>query len=84
MATKLDKPVTREIAVKDEVGTEGSVNVTLSTTGVTVRGKGTQRELTISFAELAAASSAPDSMPKKYADNKLGWLVDRKPSKVEA
>ncbi len=79
MATKLDKPVTREVAVQDASGVDGSLNVTITAEGITVRGKGTQRELSISYLDLAAAAEAPEGMPKKFADNKLGWLVDRKP-----
>lgn len=77
MATKLEKPVTREVTVTVD-GVEGALNVTLTTDGVSVRGKGTKRELTVSYATLASVAEAPEAMPKKFADNKLAWLVDRK------
>lgn len=83
MATKLDKPVTREVAVTIG-GVEGAINVTINPEGVVVRGKGTQRELGIPYAVLAAAAEAPEDMPKKFADCKLSWLVDRKPAKTDA
>lgn len=81
MASKLTKPVTREVAVTDSNGVEGAVNATFTADGVTLQGKGTSRKLHITWEALAAASPAPPSIPAKFSANHLGWLVDRKPAK---
>lgn len=84
MATKLEKPVTREVAVKDAHGNDGVVAVTVTADGVTLRGKGTKREIRLDWAALAAAAGAPPNMPAKFSTNKLGWLVNKPPKKDEA
>lgn len=77
MATKLEKPVTREVSVKDANGCAGDVLVTITSDGVTLRGKGTQRELKIGWEALSVAATAPPNMPAKFSDNKIGWLVQK-------
>jgi hypothetical protein len=77
MATKLGKPVTREVTVKDTDGCEGVISVTITADGITVRGKGTQRELSISYGDLTEIAEAPERMPAKFEWNKMGWLINR-------
>jgi hypothetical protein len=83
MATKLDKPITREVTVKDYTGCEGVINVTITNDGITIKGKGTQRELRVSYADLSEIAVMPPNMPLKFHNNKLGWLID-KPDKHKA
>jgi hypothetical protein len=72
MATKLDKPVTREVALGDV-----TLNVTMTKTGITVRGKGTQREVTVDYASLVDVAPAPSNMPAKYTSCRLDWLGNK-------
>jgi len=78
MATKLSKPVTREASMKDLNGASGDVLVTLVPYGVTLRGKGTRRELTLTWEQLQRAAMAAPSpaMPAKFISNPLGWLIE--------
>jgi hypothetical protein len=83
MATKLEKPVTREVTVKDVFGEDAPILVTLTGSGITLRGKGTKREVKISYLELAAASTPPSHMPAKFSANRLGWFVKKKEDVTE-
>ena len=78
MTTKMDKDkhVVREVAVKDFDGNSGVIHVTMTATGITLRGKGTKRELTVAYCDIAALAASPQSMPNKFNENKLGWLID--------
>lgn len=78
MASKLTKPVTREVPVGD-----GFVNVTLSETGVTLQGKGTSRKLFLEYTKIAEASQT-DGVPTKFAANPVGWLTESSSKKKEA
>lgn len=84
MATKLEKPVTREVPVKDVHGCDGDVLVTITADGITLRGKGTQRELKVGWTDLAAVAPACPKMPAKFSTNKLGWLVNKKKDEAAA
>ena len=77
MATKLTKPVVREVTMKDEVDQEGPVVVTVTTSGVELRRKGTKRKLRVTWAELAQKANLPGEAPAKFVGNHLGWLVER-------
>ena len=78
MATKLTKPVVREIQLKSE-SKEGPVLVTMSTDGLELRKKGTSRKVFISWKRVGKAiwlpEDAPDA-PAKYVNNHLDWLIE--------
>lgn len=76
MATKLTKPLSRELVLKDEFGHEGPVVVTLSQHGLELRKKGTSRKLNISFAAMNRAAELPGNAPAKFFGNPLSWLVE--------
>jgi len=86
MATKLTKPVVREVQLKavDElvdppVESEGPVVVTMTTDGLELRKKGSGRKVSVSWERIGKAiwlpEDAPDA-PAKYTNNQLGWLVE--------
>lgn len=76
MATKLTKPVVREVTMKDEVNQEGPVVVTVTQSGVVLRRKGTKRKLHVTWAELAQKAELPGVAPAKFMNNHLGWLIE--------
>lgn len=78
MASKLTKPVTREVPLG-----EGFVNVTIDESGVTLQGKGTSRKLTLDYATIAGTAKA-DGVPSKFADNPVGWLTESSSKKKAA
>ena len=86
MATKLTKPVVREMQLKvvndlidPPTETEGLVVVTMTTDGLELRKKGTGRKIFISWDRIGRSiwlqEDAPDA-PAKYTNNQLGWLVE--------
>lgn len=75
MATKLEKPVSREILIKDEFGNEDTVVVTITVSGVEIRKKGTSRKLTTSWTSLNKVFKLPPNAPAKFVSNPLGWLT---------
>lgn len=58
MATKLTKDVTRLVPTES-----GEINVTIGSDGVSMRRKGTQREVSIKWDALLVASELPESAP---------------------
>jgi len=77
MATKLTKPIIREVMMKDEQNQEGPVVVTISQDGVELRRKGTKRKLNVTWNELAQKAELPGDAPAKFLSNSLGWLVEK-------
>lgn len=75
MATKLTKPVSREIVTKDINGTEGDVIVTIDAKGVSLRAKGKKRTLTVPWDVIAKAAPLPLDAPAKFTGNHMGYLV---------
>lgn len=75
MATKLTKPVSREITIQDNVGYEGPVIVTFDAKGLTLRAKGKKRNLTVLWSSLGKSIVLPMQAPAKFMANPLGWLV---------
>lgn len=75
MATKLTKPVTRVIQLKDANGIEGEVAVTITGGGVTFH-KGRRKFPTIPWASIGKLATMPGAMPAKFMGNPLGWLVE--------
>lgn len=76
MATKLNKPVSREVNVKDVFGRAGDVIATFASNGVTLRGKGRQRKVFISWTDIGKHAILPSNAPSKYLGNTIGWLVE--------
>lgn len=76
MATKLTKPVVREITLKDADGVEGPVNITLTASGIELRAKGKQRKYYFTFTEVNKILTLPSTAPAKFTGNPLGWLVE--------
>lgn len=83
MATKLSKPVAREIEFTDTIGNTGFVVVTMTSKGLSLRGKGKQREFNIPWGNLKSIIVPPVNMPAKYSSNAIGWLIEKsdKPEK---
>ena len=84
MATKLTKPVVREVQVRaedpatDEVK-EGPVVVTMSANGLELRKKGAGRKVFLSWERIGKAIWLPEDAPEapaKYINNHLGWLLE--------
>jgi hypothetical protein len=75
MATRLTKPVEREITLTDDLGRCGPVVLKLTGRGLELRAKGKQRKLFVSYRRLKP-DLLPGSIPAKYASNPLGWLVE--------
>lgn len=76
MATKLTKPVSRELQLKDDFDHEGDVIVTMKGTGVELRRKGTSRTLFVPWSKIGHAADLPGRIPARHALNPLGWLVE--------
>jgi hypothetical protein len=77
MASKMTKPVTREVSVGN-----GFVNVTIDTSGITLQGKGTSRKLALGYADVARLADG-SGVPSKFADDRLGWLTESSAKKAE-
>lgn len=75
MATKLTKPVSRELIIKDEFGHEGEVTVTMTGSGLELRRKGTSRKLFVEWTNLNKVLKLPATAPSKHSANPLGWLT---------
>ena len=75
MATKLTKPVTRVLSVKDVNGVEGEVSVTISEAGVAFV-KGRRKLVVVPWVEVGKLAVLPDNAPSKFEGNSLGWLVE--------
>lgn len=75
MATRLIKPVERQITLTDELGRSGPVVLKLTGTGLELRAKGKRRTLFVSYRRLRP-DQLPGHIPAKYANNPLGWLVE--------
>jgi len=77
MATKLTKPVSREIELADELNNKGSVIVTMNQYGLELRRKGTSRKIFIPWKKLSKVSELPGSAPARFSGNPFGWLVQK-------
>lgn len=77
MATKLTKPVSREVEITDVIGNVGPVIATMTARGITLRGKGTKRQFSIPWEALRGVIQAPVAMPARFSANVLGWLIER-------
>lgn len=75
MATKLSKPVSRVVHLKDANGTEGEVTVTMTGTGLTFH-KGRRKFSVVPWASIGKLVMMPGNMPAKFVGNPLGWLVE--------
>lgn len=75
MATKLVKPVTRALKVKDANSVEGEVCVTMTASGLQFW-KGRRKLNVIPWAEIGKLSTLPLNAPARYSGNHLGWLVE--------
>jgi hypothetical protein len=75
MATKLTKPVTRVVSVKDANNVEGEISVTISEKGVQFI-KGRRKLDVIPWEEIGKLTTLPLNAPARYAGNHLGWLVE--------
>ena len=77
MATKLTKPVSREVELSDDFDNKDNVVVTLKTTGIELRRKGTSRTLFVPWSKIGHAAVLPGAAPARHASNPLGWLVQK-------
>lgn len=84
MATILSNRVVRVVRMADEFGCEGDVAVTLKGSGIELRGKGTNRRLSLTWRQLAAAADYPPAAPSRFLANPLGWLVERSRQRCRA
>jgi hypothetical protein len=75
MATKLTKPVTRALKVKDANNNEGEICVTMTGDGIQFW-KGRRKLNVIPWAEIGKLSTLPPNGPAKFAGDNLGWLVE--------
>lgn len=75
MATKLTKPVTRALKVKDANNIEGEICVTMTAGGIQFW-KGRRKLNVIPWAEIGRLSTLPLNSPARFAGNNLGWLVE--------
>ena len=75
MATKLSKPVTRVVTLKDTNGTEGEVAVTMTGSGLVFH-KGRRKFPVIPWAAIGKLAPMAGNMPAKFVGNPLGWLVE--------
>ncbi|NOX52985.1 MAG: hypothetical protein GXP27_00820 [Planctomycetes bacterium] len=74
--TVLRRPVRRLVDVRDEFGRAGRIVVTISESGIELRGHGTRRRLRVHWRAIALAATRPGHMPGRYLHDPLGWLVD--------
>ena len=80
MATKLVKPVSRELSITDQCGNTGDVIATIKVSGIELRMKGTKRRLFIPWKDLDRSVSRehlPGNMPARHMANPLGWLTQK-------
>ena len=75
MATKLSKPVSRAVTLKDNNGVEGEVTVTLSTSGISFH-KGRRKFPVIPWTAVGKLNMPPGHFPARFMGNPLGWLVE--------
>ena len=75
MATKLEKPISREVLIKDEFGNESMAIITMTVNGIELRKKSTSRKLTVDWTSLNKVIKLPPNAPSKYVSNPLGWLT---------
>ena len=78
MATKLVKPVSREVEITDAFDNAGECIITMKTDGIELRRKGTQRKFFIAWKDMGKSiKSFPGHMPSRHAANPLGWLTQK-------
>lgn len=78
MATKLVKPVSREVEITDDFNNMGEVIATMKVDGIELRRKGTQRKFFIAWKDMGkSVKSLPGNMPSRHAANPLGWLTQK-------
>lgn len=83
MATKLAKPVTRALKVKDANNNEGEICVTMTGDGIQFW-KGRRKLNVIPWAEIGKLSTLPPNGPAKFAGDNLGWLVELSKDEIPA
>lgn len=76
MATKLIKPVSREVEIQDVYGIKGLAIVTIFHDRVEIRRKGTSRTLSVEWKNLGKVLKIPHNAPAKHVANPLGWIVE--------
>jgi hypothetical protein len=76
MATKLEKPVKRELEVSDNFGVKGPVIVTMYHDRIEFRRKGSSRKLSVEWGDLNKVLKIPHNAPARFFGNPLGWLVE--------
>jgi len=76
MATKLIKPISREIEIADEFGKLGLAIITLYSNRLEIRKKGTSRILGVEFSNLNKVFKIPHNAPAKFANNPIGWITN--------
>jgi hypothetical protein len=81
MATKLEKPLSRELEIHDNFGAKGLVIITIYQNRIEVRKKGTSRVLSVEWNELGKILKVPPKAPARYLGNPLGWLVENNDKK---
>lgn len=69
--TSLDKSLSRKLAVPGIVGT---LVVSVAPEGMSFRLKGSQKEITASWADVIAACATPINVPKYLADEPFAFL----------
>jgi|SaaInlV_165m_DNA_1040744.scaffolds.fasta_scaffold267913_1 hypothetical protein len=77
MATKLVKPVSRELEVTDDFDNSDDVIVTMKVSGIEMRRKGTSRTLFIPWSKIGHVADLPGAAPARHVANPLGWLVQK-------
>jgi len=78
MATKLVKPVSREVELEDEFGNSGDVIVTMKKDGIEFRMKSTSRKIFMPWQKvIKGMAKLPANAPGRHLDNPLGWLVQK-------
>jgi len=75
VATKLTKPVTRVVDIKDINDVVGEVAVTMTGSGI-VFSKGRRKFGVIPWASITKLVTLPGSIPAKFAGNPMGWLTE--------
>ena len=75
MATKLSKPVTRVVTMKDANGIEGDVSVTMTGSGLVFH-KGRRKFSAVPWSAITKQILMTGNMPAKFVGNPLGWLVE--------
>ncbi len=77
MATKLTKPLSREIQIEDKFGKIGGVVITITSHGIEFRRKGSQkRKLFVEWKGMEKVLGMNPEMPAKYSSNMFGWLIE--------